>query len=396
MPCDAPMQSAGELGDAHRGPTMRKVVNVRFTRLAATAAIVSIGLLVALALPAPASAATYSVRNFGARGGGANDSAAFNRAITYAHLHGGGVVYVPRGTYSLVQVYLMSHVYLHIEAGTVLRVASGATNNQSIFYLASKGVYTTNTRTYITHTGVIGVHGLFTVDLSHTPTPRNHAIKVINVQHFTIANMRAIQNNSNPRGSPSSYAAVITFQSDSASRLTGVMYHPLYGWISNIHVTQAPYSFGATQITSGAYLHFFNISSAGGIALRFETDAPFPSRVRNVTGSNIVCAYGHAAVSFSPHAQNNYNVDITGVRAYRCESGVRIGGDTLTGSGGHFYNSSVTGGLVLAGLGAQLRDTRLGSGSGGWWVLGRSAQCISHSASARFVVVVRGVVCRGF
>ncbi|MGZ4430460.1 MAG: glycosyl hydrolase family 28-related protein, partial [Gaiellales bacterium] len=72
-------------------------MNVRFARLAAAAVVVGLVLLLGVFHAAPASAGTWNVRSFGARGGGADDSAAFNRAIVYAHMHGGGVVYVPRG-----------------------------------------------------------------------------------------------------------------------------------------------------------------------------------------------------------------------------------------------------------------------------------------------------------
>src|SRR5689334_6766338 len=217
--------------------------------------VIMIGLLAAAAggLAAPAQSATYNVKNFGAKADGkTNDQAAFMKAIAAAAKAGGGVVYVPRGTYALRSVYLQSHVDVQIEGGTVFKVASGATNNESVFYLAKQGVYTQQAAaaSFVEDVSVEGVNGTFTVDLRSAPTTRNHAFTVIDVKGFSIANMNAMQNNTNRSGrAPTSYSAVLTFQSDSVSKLTCTLYHPVNGTISNIHVSQAPYGFGATQIT---------------------------------------------------------------------------------------------------------------------------------------------------
>ena len=63
----------------------------------------------------------YNVRGFGARGDGrAADTAAVQLAIRAAAAAGGGVAYVPPGTYSIGTVRLESHVTLFIEAGATL------------------------------------------------------------------------------------------------------------------------------------------------------------------------------------------------------------------------------------------------------------------------------------
>ena len=174
--------------------------------------VIAIGLLAAAVggLAAPAQSATvYNVKTYGAKADGkTNDQAAFMKAIAAAAKAGGGVVYVPKGTYALRSVYLQSHVDVQVEGGTVFKVASGATNNESVFYLAKQGVYTQQAAaaSFVEDVSVEGVNGTFTVDLRSAPTTRNHAFTAINVKGFTIANMNAMQNNTNRSGrAPTSY-----------------------------------------------------------------------------------------------------------------------------------------------------------------------------------------------
>ena len=364
--------------------------------------VIAIGLLAAAVggLAAPAQSATvYNVKTYGAKANGTtNDQAAFMKAIAAAAKAGGGVVYVPKGTYALRSVYLQSHVDVQVEGGTVFKVASGATNNESVFYLAKQGVYTQQAAaaSFVEDVSVVGVNGGFTVDLRSAPTTRNHAFTVINVKGFTIANMNAMQNNINRSGrAPTSYAAVLTFQSDSASKLAGTLYHPVNGTISNIHVSQAPYGFGATQITSGSGLTFKNISSDGGVALRFETDARYPSRVSAVNASAVSCTNGRAALVFSPHSQKNGDVHVTGVSAKSCEQGVRIAGDLKSSSGGNFTGATISGVTVNGGPTAQVRDPKATDPSLGGWVIGHSTQCVNVDSRAHYTVKVTNVTCTG-
>lgn len=65
------------------------------------------------------------VRDFGARGDGVTiDSKAIDRAITEASNRGGGVVWLPRGTYASYTLHLKSNVTLYLDRGAVLLAAS--------------------------------------------------------------------------------------------------------------------------------------------------------------------------------------------------------------------------------------------------------------------------------
>jgi hypothetical protein len=70
--------------------------------------------------PVPSSR-LFDVRQFGAAGNGsALDTAAINKAIDACHAAGGGVAYMPPGTYHSGTVVLKSNVTLYLEAGATL------------------------------------------------------------------------------------------------------------------------------------------------------------------------------------------------------------------------------------------------------------------------------------
>ncbi|MCD9020320.1 glycoside hydrolase family 28 protein [Cohnella silvisoli] len=63
----------------------------------------------------------YNVRDYGAAGDGVvKDTGALNRAIADCHRHGGGTVRVPAGIYLTGTIEILSHVTLHLEAGSLL------------------------------------------------------------------------------------------------------------------------------------------------------------------------------------------------------------------------------------------------------------------------------------
>lgn len=83
-----------------------------------------LSLILAAALCAPAFADVYNVRDFGAKGDGVTiDSPAINAAIRAASRDGGGVIYLPTGTYASYSIRLASHITIYIEKGATLLAA---------------------------------------------------------------------------------------------------------------------------------------------------------------------------------------------------------------------------------------------------------------------------------
>jgi polygalacturonase len=80
----------------------------------------------AKAVPAPAAAAVFNVKDYGAKGDGStNDSPAINKAIAAANKAGAGIVEFPSGTYkSSNTVHLMSNVTLQLDKGSTITGSS--------------------------------------------------------------------------------------------------------------------------------------------------------------------------------------------------------------------------------------------------------------------------------
>jgi polygalacturonase len=69
----------------------------------------------------PSTGPGYNVRAFGATGGGKSlDSPAINRAIEACAQAGGGMVYVPPGTYLCGSIRMKSNIHLRIDAGATI------------------------------------------------------------------------------------------------------------------------------------------------------------------------------------------------------------------------------------------------------------------------------------
>ncbi len=77
--------------------------------------------------PAPNPGRQYDVRAFGATGDGKTlDTDAINRTIEAAAAAGGGTVEFPPGTYLSFSIRLKSHVWLHLDPGSVIEAAAEA------------------------------------------------------------------------------------------------------------------------------------------------------------------------------------------------------------------------------------------------------------------------------
>jgi Endopolygalacturonase len=77
-----------------------------------------------LALTFPLFAATYNVKDYGAKGDGIQiDSDAINRAIDAAATNGGGTVFLPAGTYLSYSIRLKSHITLYLDNGAKILAA---------------------------------------------------------------------------------------------------------------------------------------------------------------------------------------------------------------------------------------------------------------------------------
>ena len=105
-------------------PTARRVVAGGAAALGATLWMSALW-PPAAASAAPHPAATYEVKDYGAKGNGSTvDTPAINKAIAAANAAGGGTVHFPSGTYLSTSIHLRSHVTLNLDSGATIKAAS--------------------------------------------------------------------------------------------------------------------------------------------------------------------------------------------------------------------------------------------------------------------------------
>ena len=81
--------------------------------------------IVLMVLTASASAATFDVKNFGAKGDGkTEDRVAINKAIEAASASGGGIVVLPTGTYVTGSIRLRSNITLQLDPGAAIEASA--------------------------------------------------------------------------------------------------------------------------------------------------------------------------------------------------------------------------------------------------------------------------------
>ena len=362
---------------------------------------------------AGATPGAVDVRSYGAVGDGtADDTAAFLRAedaavasaLRYPSGPSGApqaVVYVPPGTYRLIRLTFRSNLRMEVDAGAVLEQAGGRFVDTTsmvatlILWDGPGGSPLSN----VTLTGVgsstDGIKALagpvfpgwslssdFTFNLDPATTSGSvleAGVQALNVTDFLIQNVFSIQNATQPASLPTTQdgwwpetqkaALGLRERFDTPSN-GSVFYDPHNGTVSNWYNIGAPKGYGPNQVNAAHNVRFQHIFSQGGTAMRFETDASqgksFASEIRGVSADDIAGLNCNRAVSFSPHAQMNYDVAVTHVQAVSCAAGVV---ESIDGTNklppGAFINSSIANVSVRSGNAAQNASP---SGPGLWTV----------------------------
>ncbi len=394
---------------------------------------------------APPTPGSVSVRDHGAGGGAPDDTAAFAAAMAAATRPGAvrfasgpagasqGVVYVPAGTYRLLNLTFPSNLRMEVDAGAVLQQAGGRTAKAPAGYPPAPTLVLWDgpPAAPLRNVSLVGVGQAtggpksladpvapgwslatsFTFNLDPQATNANNLVSglmAMNVDGFLVANVFSVQNDFLPAVTPTSDAgwwpssrkAALSLRARSDSPADrSAFYDPHNGAIANWYNIGSPRGFGPNQVNSGHNLAFTHIFSRGGTALRFETDSSdqvtFGSEVRAVTAADIAGANCNRAVSFSPHAQTNVGVRVSKVRATACYQGVveAVDQGLPTAARGAFLNSTVSDVIVTGGSGAQVPVL----GSEGRWVKGPSSQAFGRDSVGSWAVTyaAAGVRCRG-
>jgi hypothetical protein len=326
----------------------------------------------------------FNVTDYGATpNDSTNDSTAFKSAMKAA-VQNGGAAYVPGGTYRLTNVALPNHATLQVESAATLK--KYGTKSGPLFIMRGPDASTFGREMHVE-----GVNGAFTLDL-YDAGQDTAGFRIRNVDGFSVKNMTCIQNNDNQtQEAPSSRKPCLSFlPQNSTQRADGRYNAPYNGTLENLHAKKSPYGWGLVQITGGRHLDFTNISSQGGIALRFENFETKWTPMYDITANGVRCWDGHEAVGFNPHgATHDGNIHLTNVRAESCESGVG-----LSGPGTYGPNVTIDGLTVVPGSNAQIRDPDPNQTYVGAWLISNSKWCVKDQTNA-YTVTTSGAWCNG-
>lgn len=396
----------------------------------------------------PGAAATpgaVSVRDHGALGkGSGDDTAAFVAAMAAARTAGSvrypsgpggaaqGVVYVPPGTYRLLNLTFPSDLRMEVDAGAVLEQAGGRNARAPaeypspapslILWDGPAGAPLRNVSLVGVGSSTGGVKSLagpvppgwsvandFTFDVDPKATDANNLVSgllAMNVDGFLVANVLSVQNDSQPQAAPSSDAdwwpssrkAVLGLRARNDSPVDrSEIYDPHHGTVANWFNVHSPKGFGPNQVNSAHDVTLSHVFTRGGTALRLETDnstqVSFGSEVRGFRADDIAAESCNRGVAFAPHYQLNVDVHVSKVRTTACYQGVVQAADEGIAAArrGAFVDSTISDVVVTGGSGAQVPTGQ------GRWTSGTSHQAFARDKQDTWDVVFTAgsFACRG-
>lgn len=266
------------------------------------------------------------VTDFGTVGDGiTEDSDAFQNAINeVAAQDGGGVVYVPEGTYYITYVDFYSNVHMHVEPNVTFRIApSNQTSVTSSKLRMFRFGDTYNAVGQVIENVVLKstVEGQkFTIDITGE-TAAHRVFLLKDVKNFIISDFIVYNNQIK--------FPIMTFAANDEKDPD--IFGPTNGIVRNAYATDCHYGYGLTQVQTGKKLYFENVGGQGGVTARYETGSDVSNSsqfggVFDCYAKDVYCENGNAAVMISPHSLNNGVVQVDGVTAVSCAIGVRIDG----------------------------------------------------------------------
>jgi hypothetical protein len=312
-----------------------------------------------------------------------DDSTAFQRAMAAA-VQGGGVAYVPAGTFLISDVTPPDHATLQVEAAATLK--KYGTDAGPLFAMQGP-----DAATFATDVHVEGVNGSFTMDLGEAGQDVA-GFRIRNVAGFSVKHMLCVQNDDNPlQEAPSSRKPCLSFLPIQQTVLPSGLYSAPYdGVLEDLHSTESPYGWGLMQFSGGQRIQITNVSSEGGSALRLENYSANWTPMQDITADGVTCQNGHDAVHMNPHGATHLgNIHITNVVANSCESAVSMGGE-----GSYGPDVTIDGVTATPGYTAQVRDPAMDQAYVGAWLMGPSKYCIDER-TLTYYVNISNVNCGG-
>jgi hypothetical protein len=321
---------------------------------------------------------------YNATGGDAtDDTAAIEQAMNAAGTD--TVTYVPSGTYYIFGMQVPSNTELEVQHTATFKASANPGP-----LIDMRGVANTS---FGENMHISGVGGRFLIDIG-TENTDGTPMRVRGVKNFSIKHVDIRTNNSQPTAeAPTTRHPGITFIPMDQTQLNGEYEHATNGLIQDAHHDNAAFGWGLAQLSGATNVHFENISSEGGVALRLENFQGSATVIDDVTADDVTCTNGAEAVLMNPHNADNGEVHIENVTANSCFDGIKYAYDQEFPAGNYDSTSSIDNVVVNAGTTAQVRDTEgpfVGS-----WTIGNSGYCVERETGVPYDIQITNITCNG-
>ncbi|MFR9653210.1 MAG: hypothetical protein SNG47_05290, partial [Rikenellaceae bacterium] len=244
---------------------------------------------------------------------------------------GGGYLIIPEGEYAFMKVYMRSNIHIKVDESATLypyldpSTTPNASNGEMSYgnMLTFSPSSSNSKEEFVENCSISSLNGgRFTVDFRDVEYGTNQQVRFVMcrmVRNFYISDVD-IQDNC------TKYCPIIFSPSyNEEESPSWEISRPTDGVIKNCSVFNAASGYGMCQFHGALRLHFENLYSDGGIALRLEPDITANTHgVYDLTAENIRSENSRAAVSFSPHTAKNGTITIKNVWAKNCSAGVYI------------------------------------------------------------------------
>lgn len=248
-----------------------------------------------------------------------DDSDALQKAIDQIAKKGGGLITIPKGDYTFLEINLKSNVHIEIEAGATIRPPKDAGRvgdryKSFVIFNLNSGV-----KEPIENVSIVGKGGKFTIDLREMNGSMVRCIWLACVKNFKIENIIV-------EDKETKYSAVVF----GAEKFDNTIYGAENGVVKNIDNLNSEYGYGLLQMQYGQNILFKDLYSKGGLTVRLESHIHIfyhtscKNYINGIVARNITCEDGHAAVMLSPHYIQNGWVDSRYIHAINSEFSVIV------------------------------------------------------------------------
>lgn len=255
-----------------------------------------------------------------------DQSATFQKAIDDLAAKGGGVLYVPKGTYVFRGVRFQSNIHIVVEPEVIFKPYWGDERKVSMFGMSgdkSKAEFIENCSIRCSKDGK-----QFTVDYSDKAHDENWGIRFMTVslvRNFSICDILI-------KDSSTTYCAISFSPGGSKDMSKWEVSRPTNGEMKSITVIDADPGYGLVQMHGAKDVYLENLYAYGGVTLRLETGANTPGvGVYNVFARGLKIENGRCALMMGPHIAQNGTVKVDGVWAKNSTYAARAGEGVTVG-----------------------------------------------------------------